>query len=137
MSMTVDAVKKFVEEDYKDYTILVTCDNEHHFWHRSYGNPSVVWDWDNGVFTALQSHEDVIDQNKYPMQITMVAIEEIQFLTAFVDSAAVLDYINNNYTDEKEKEKAKGILQIIKPGQMGPRTLRRTRLGPEKDGKNE
>ena len=123
MSMTKDIIKKFVEEDYKDYTIKVTCDNEHIFYHRSYGNPDIIWDWDNNAFIVLESHEDVVDQFKHPMQITIVSLDEIQFLTAMVETSAVIEFINK-YTEEESKEKAKLILQKIKPGMMGPRTLR-------------
>ena len=126
MSMTKDVIRKFVEEDYKDFTILIICDNEHKFYHRSYGNPDIIWDWDNEVFIALETTEDAIDQNKHPMQVTTVSLEEIQFLTAFVDTVKTLDFINSKYKTDEQKEKAKLALQKTKPGMMGPRTLRKT-----------
>lgn len=125
MSMTKEVLKKFVEEDYKDFTILVTCDNEHKFLHRSYGNPDIIWDWDNEVFIALEINQDAVDQNKHPMHITTVSLEEIQFITAFVDSAKIIDFINSKYTDDEAKEKAKEVFRKAKPGIMGPRTLRK------------
>lgn len=125
MSMTRDHIRKFVEEDYKDCVVLITCDNEHKFYHKAHGNPSVVWDWDNEVFYALETNEDIADQNGHPMQVTTVALDEIQFLTAYIDTIQALDFINNKYTDDAEKENAKDVLMKIRPGQMGPKTLRR------------
>lgn len=126
MSMSKEILKKFVEEDYKDYTILVVCDNEHKFLHRSYGNPDIVWDWGNNVFIALQTNQDSIDQNKHPMQVTTVSLDEIQFITAYIDAETTVNFINSNYTDETQKEKAKSYFRKVKPGMMGPRTLRKT-----------
>lgn len=125
MSMTKDLLQKFVEEDFKDFAILVISDNEHRFYHRSKNNPDIVWDWDNEVFYALETNEEVIDQNMHPMQVTMVALEEIQFITAFVDTKKSIEFINENYTNDAQKEKAKGVLYQVKPGIMGPRTLRK------------
>lgn len=123
MSMTKETLKKFVEEDYKDYTILVTCDNEHRFYHRSYALPDIIWNWDENTFTALEVHDDETDQNKFPMEVTTVSLDEIQFITAFIETKKALEFIQQ-YPDEKSKEKAKAILQKVKPGLMGPRTLR-------------
>ena len=125
MSMTKEVIKKFVEEDYKDHTILVTCDNEHKFFHRSYGNPSIIWDWDNNTFTALEITEDIVDQSGNPMQVTTVSLDEIQFLTAYIDMPSALEFANTKYTDDKEKEKVKGILQKVKPAVMDPRSLKK------------
>jgi len=123
MSMTTSVIKKFVEEDYKDCVILVTCDNEHTFFHRAHGNPDIIWDWNNETFTAFESQENIIDQYGHPMQVTTVSLEEIQFLTAYVDSSQALEFINNKYTTDEEKTKAKEVLQKVKPGMMGPKTL--------------
>ena len=135
MSMSKEVIKKFVEEDFKDHTILVICDNEHKFYHRSYGSPDIVWDWNNDRFLALESAEDVADQNKNSMQVTSVSLEEIQFLRAFIDVPTALEFVNKNYKEEDAKKKAKDTLQIVKPGQMGPRTLRR--FGVDKNSINE
>lgn len=134
MGMSKDIIKKFVEEDFKDNTILVTCDNEHKFYHRSYGNPDIIWDWDNDRFMTLQSAEDVADQNKNSLEITSVSLDEIQFLTAYVDVPKALEFANKNYIGDSQ-EKAKETIRIVKPGQMGPRTLRK--FGTDKDGLNE
>lgn len=125
MSMSKEVIRKFVEEDFKDFTILVISDNEHRFYHRSKGNADIVWDWDNDVFYALETNEETIDQNQHPMQVTAIALEEIQFMTAFIDVPKALEFINQNYTEDSEKEKAKGVLQVTKPGMMGPKTLRK------------
>lgn len=124
MSMTVDTIRKFVEEDYKDYAIMITCDNEHKYYYNTKGNPSVIWNWDDGTFTALETREEVNDQNGHPFEITKVAIEEIQFITAYVDMATAIDFINKNYTDEKQKEVAKKVLKRMKPCLMAPNTLK-------------
>lgn len=125
MSMTKDQLKKFVEEDFKDFAILVISDNEHRFYHRTKNSPDLIWDWNNDVFYALESNEEMTDQNMHPMQVTMVALEEIQFITAFVDTKKSIEFINDKYTDAEQKEKAKGVLQTVKPGFMGPKTLRK------------
>ena len=135
MSMTKDVLRKFVEEDYKDCTILITCDNEHKFYHRAFGNPSVIWDWDNDVFIALETNEDATDQNGHPMQVTSVALEEIQFITAYIDTQTALNFINEKYTEEADKENAKQVLQKGKPEQMGPKTLRQ--FGRNADGSDK
>lgn len=126
MSMTKEVIKKFVEEDFKDFTILVISDNEHRFYHRAKNNPDIVWDWDNDVFYALETNEEVVDQNGHPMQVTAVALEEIQFITAFIETKKAIEFINSKYTDESQKEKAKSVLQQIKPSMMGPKTVRKT-----------
>lgn len=126
MSMIKEVIRKFVEEDFKDFAILVISDNEHRFYHRAKSNPDIVWDWDNDVFYALETNEELIDQNGHPMQVTVVALEEIQFMTAFIDTKKTLEFINSKYTEDVEKEKAKQVLQVIKPGFMGPKTLRKT-----------
>lgn len=125
MSMTKDLLKKFVEEDFKDFAILVISDNEHRFYHRTQSSPDIIWDWANEVFYAFEANEEMTDQNKHPMQVTMVALEEIQFITAFVDAKKSIEFINDNYTDDDQKEKAKLVLQKVKPGFMGPTTLKK------------
>ena len=125
MSMTKEQLKKFVEEDYKDHVILVTCDNEHKFWHNAAKNPPIIWDWDNDQFITLEPNNDIVDQNGNPMQITMVSLEEIQFITAYVDTVTALNFINENITDEEKNKEVKEILQRIKPSMMGPNTLRK------------
>ena len=131
MSMTKDAIRKFVEEDYKDFVIMVTCDNEHKFYHNASKNPSIVWDWDNDLFLALDINDEPIDQNKHPMQVTQVSLEEIQFLDAFIDKEAALKFISEKYTDDEDKAVAKAILQKAAPGVMGTRTLRKHIDDPE------
>lgn len=125
MSMTKDQLRKFVEEDFKDFAILVISDNEHRFYHRTKSSPDIVWDWDNDVFYVLEPNEEMTDQNKHPMEVTMVSLEEIQFISAFIDAKKSIEFINNNYTEDEQKEKAKEILQVVKPGFMGPRTLKK------------
>ena len=130
MSMTKEAIKKFVEEDYKDFAILVTCDNEHHFYHNVAGNAPVIWDWDNNVFYALDTNDVVNDQNKHPMQVSMVSLDEIQFLDAFIDMNAALKFINEKITDEAKREEVKQkVLRKVAPSMMGPRTLDGKNLG--------
>lgn len=124
MSMTKEYIKKFVEEDYKDYCILVTCDNEHKFYHNAKDNPPIIWDWDNNTFTVLSTNQEIIDQNGHPMEVTTVSLEEIQFLTAYIDTVKALDFINTKITDETKKEEAKQMLQKIRPAKMGPNSLR-------------
>ena len=124
MSMTKDVIRKFVEQDYKDCTILITCDNEHLFYHNTSSKPNIVWDWDNGVFLALEVNDQITDQSGHPMQVTSVALEEIQFLTAYIDPSKSLEFINNKFTNNDEKEKCKAILSKARPAMMGPRTLK-------------
>lgn len=131
MSMTTDVIKKFVEEEYKDFVIEVTCDNEHRFYHNAAGKPPIIWDWTNEVFMVLEPNHVVNDQNKHPMQITKVALEEIQFLTAYVDKVTVLKFINDNITDEDKKKETKEYLQKLAPAMMGPKTLRKNISDPE------
>ena len=126
MSMTKEVIKKFVEEDHKDHVIMVTCDNEHKFYHNAHGNVPIIWDWDNDVFIAMEPNDELTDQNKHPMQITKVALEEIQFLTAYVDRITALNFITENITDETKKKESLALLQKVAPGTMGPRTLRKT-----------
>lgn len=132
MSVPVNILKQFVENDYKDNTILIITDNEHRYYHRANGNPSVIWDWNNNVFYALESNEEATDQSGHPMQLTVVSFDEIQFLTVYIDTKEALSFINTKYTDEKEKENAKEVLQKIRPSQMGPKTLRQ--FGRNEDG---
>ena len=125
MSMTKEVIKKFIEQDHKDDVILVTCDNEHKFFHNAYGNPPIIWDWANDRFLVLQTNQDIIDQNGHPFEITSVALEEIQFLTAYVDIATALKFINDNITNEEKKAEVKKLLQKVKPAMMAPTTLRK------------
>lgn len=122
MSMTKEYIKKFVEE-HKEDTILITCDNEHKFYYNAHGNTPVIWDWDNDAFIALETNQEIVDQNKHPFHITIVSLEEIQFLTAFIDINKTLEFIKEHVTDEKQKEKVMQIVQKMKPAMMGPNTL--------------
>lgn len=131
MSMTKEAIKKFVEEDYKDFVIMITCDNEHKFYCNASNNPSVVWDWNNNLFLAFDINDEPVDQNKHPMQVTQVSLDEIQFLDAFIDKEAALKFINEKYTKDEDKAVAKTLLQRTAPGVMGPRTLRKNIDDPE------
>ena len=124
MSMTKEAIKKFVEEDFKDYSILVTTDNEHKFFHRTKGNPDVVWDWDNDCFLGLENSEDIIGQHTKPFQVTQVALDEIQFLTAFIDVPKALEFVKENYTEEVAIYKAKETIQKCTPTSKIENTLR-------------
>lgn len=131
MSMTKEAIRKFVEEDYKDFVIMITCDNEHKFYHNATGLPPIVWDWDNNVFISLDTSDIINDQNKHPMQVTMVSLDEIQYLDAFIDRITALNFINQNITDEAKKQEIKSLLQKVAPGTMGFRTLRKNIDDPE------
>ena len=130
MSMTKEYIKKFVE-DHEGFTILITCDNEHIFYYNAHNNTPVIWDWDNETIIALETTQEVMNQNKYPMQITTVSLEEIQFLTAFVDIEKALEFINEKVTDEQQKEKVMKLIQKMKPSMMGPKTLRGYINSPE------
>lgn len=125
MSMTAAVIRKFVEEDHKNDVIEIVCDNEHHFFDHASGNPPIIWDWNNQTFTALETNQEIIDQNGHPMQITTVSLEEIQFLTAYIDINSAIEFINNNIADEEKKEEVKTILKKVKPAMMAPRTLRK------------
>ena len=125
MSMTKEVIRKFVEEDHKDEVILVTCDNEHKFFHNAHGNTPIIWDWDNDRFLVLQSNQEIIDQNGHPFEITSVALEEIQFLTAYVDVVKAIEFINKYITDEEQKKAALELVQKLKPAMMAPTTLRK------------
>lgn len=124
MALATELIKKFVEEDFKDFSILVICDNEHRFYHRTHNCPDIIWDWDNEAFMAMDVNENVADQQKHPIEVVYVSFGEIQFLHAFADTEKTLELINEKYTDEKSIKKAKSILQKIRPSMMGARTLR-------------
>ena len=124
MSMTKEYIKKFVEEDYKDCVILVTCDNEHKFYHNAANNPPIIWDWNNGTFKVLQSNQEITDQYGNPFQIVTVALEEIQFLEAYVSMETALDFINENVTDEEKKKECKEkFIQKLAGCTMAPNSL--------------
>lgn len=125
MSMTKEVIRKFVEEDHKDEVILVTCDNEHKFFHNAYGNSPVIWDWDNDRFLVLQSNQEIVDQNGHPFEITSVALEEIQFLTAYVDVVKAIEFVNKNITDENKKKEVLELISKCKPAMMSQTTLRK------------
>lgn len=125
-------IKKFVEEDYKNHSIRVVTDNEHIYYHRAYGMPDIVWDWDNNRFMVMDINLDSTDQNGNPIEISSVSLDEIQFMTAFVNTNEAMNFITTYYKDAKSKEKAMTFLQKVKPGQMGPRTLRT--FGRNQDG---
>lgn len=127
----VDVIRKFIEEDYADCAILVTCDNEHKFWHRASNSPDIVWDWDNERFIALEPTDEMSDQNKHPMMVTTVELAHIQFLTAYPNREDAMKFINENYTDEDAKQKALKLLFKCAPATMGPRTLRKNISDPE------
>lgn len=129
MGMSASVIKKFVEEDHKDEVIMVTCDNQHIFYHNAHMNLPIIWDWDNELLIAIEPNDEAIDQNKHPMQITQVSFDEIQYLTAYIDRNAAIKFINENITDEAKKEEAKVILQKVAPGVMGPKTLQGKDLG--------
>lgn len=128
--MTTEVIKKFVE-DHKDFVIEITCDNQHIFYHNAAGRPPVIWDWDNEVIIVLEPNVVMTDQNRYPMQITQVALNEIQFLTAFIDKAKALEFISKYITDEDKKKETKEFLYKLAPSTMGPRTLRKNISDPE------
>lgn len=126
-----DHIKKFVEEDYKDCVILVTCDNEHKFWHNAASQPDIIWDWDNERFFALEANEEIVDQNKHPMMVSMVELAHIQFMTAYPGKLDILKFIDEYYTDEESKNKALDLFKKSAPSMMGPRTLRGNINDPE------
>lgn len=128
MSLSKDYIKKFVEEDHKGELIVITTDNEHKYYHNAYKNPPIVWDWDNETFYALESNEEITDGNN-PMQLTAVALNDIQFLTVKLDKAGSLKFINENITDENAKKQAKALLQKLSHSTMKPRTLSGDNLG--------
>lgn len=131
MSMTKESIRKFVEEDYKDCVILITCDNEHKFYYNAHGNTPVIFDWDNSLFIALETNEEIVDQNKHPMQVTMVALDEIQFLTAFIETKEAFKFIDTYVKDESQRAEVLKILQKTAPSMMGPRTLKKNISDPE------
>lgn len=124
MSMKIDTIKKFVEEDFKDFVILVTCDNEHKFYHNAIGKPPIIWDWDNGTFTILDVNNDFVDQGKYPARVTTVAIEEIQFIDAFIDINAAIKFVNDNIAEDQDKITSMGLLKKLKPNMMTTEAMR-------------
>ena len=134
MSMTKEYIKKFVEEDYKDCLILIICDNEHKFYHNAKNNPPIIWDWDNDVFIALETNNDIIDQYGHSLQVTTVALEEIQFLTASVDIVKALEFVEKNITDEDKKKEVMEIIKKIGPSMMTPKSIRTESPSAGQDG---
>ena len=65
------------------------------------------------------------------MVVTMVSLDEIQFLDAYIDKATAIKFISEKYTDDNEKQKALKLLNKIAPGMMGPNTLRKNIDDPE------
>lgn len=117
----VESIRKFVEEDYKDCAILVTCDNQHLFWDNVSSYPDLIWDWENDTLKALDFNTETVNQNQHPIMITETAISLIQYVTAYPNTSEVIDFINKSYTDEKKKEKALSLLQKSLPCIMNPK----------------
>jgi hypothetical protein len=124
MSMTKEYIKKFVEEDYKDYVIKVTCDNEHVFFHNTTHNPPIIWDWDNETFKVLHSNQEIVDQFKHPLQITTVSLEEIQFLEAYITIEEGLKFINENITDKEKIKETKLMIGKLAGCTIAPQSSR-------------
>lgn len=113
MSMTTEYIKKFVEEDYKDYVIKVTCDNEHVFYHNASGKPPIIWDWESETFKAMHCNQEFFDQHKNPLQITAVSLQEIQFLEAYITVEEALKFISENITDEEKIKETKEMVNKL------------------------
>ena len=123
--MTVDVIRKFIEEDYKDCVIQIRCDNEHLFWDHTANNAPIIWDWDKEYFMVIEPNDEITDQSGHPMQIHLVDFGDIQELIAYVDTTTALDFINKNITDETKKEEVKALLSKVRPAMMSPRSLRK------------
>ena len=123
--MTTDVIRKFVEEDYKDCVIQVRCDNQILFYDHTAHNSPVIWDWDNECFMVIEPNDEIIDQSGHPMQIRLIALDQIQELIAYVDTITALDFINKNITDEAKKEEVKAMLGKVRPAMMSPKSLRK------------
>ena len=122
--MTTDVIRKFIEEDYKDFVILVRCDNEHLYYHNSPGNSPLIWDWDKEHFMFIEPNDNILAQSEFPMQIHLIDFGDIQELTAYVDKTTALNFINNNITDEDMQKKLKSQLQKLSASMMDTKTLR-------------
>lgn len=122
--MTTDVIRKFVEEDYKNFVIQIRLDNEHHCYCNVPNAAPIIWDWENENFMVIEPNDEIIDQSGHPMQIRLVDFGDIQELTAYVDTTTALKFINEKITDEDKKKAAKAILQKVRPALMSPRTLR-------------
>lgn len=123
--MTADIIKKFVEEDYKNFIIMIRLDNEHLYYDHVPNNAPIIWDWANECFMVIEPNDELIDQSGHPMQIQLVDFGQIQQLTAYVDTVTALDFINKNITDETQLKEVKAQLQKVRPALMTPRTLRK------------
>ena len=122
--MTADAIRKFVEEDYKDCMIQIRCDNQHLFYDHVANNAPIIWDWEKENFMVIEANDELVNQSGQPMQIRLVEFDQIQELIAYVDTTTALDFINKNITDETKKEELKSMLAKIKPAMMTPKSLR-------------
>ena len=131
--MTTDVIRKFVEEDYKDFVIQIRLDNEHRCFHNVPGNAPIIWDWENENFMVIEPNDEITDQSGHPMQIRLVDFGDIQELIAYVDTTTALKFINEKITDEDKKKEVKAILQKVRPALMTPRTLRKPQYDNQLD----
>ena len=122
--MTKDAIKNFVEK-YKDFVINIRLDNEWHYYDNTPQNAPIIWDWDNEVFMVIEPNDRLIDQSGHPMQLNMVDLDQIQEITAYIDTDTALDFINENITDPEQAKVVKAQLQKVLPSNMTPKSLRK------------
>ena len=124
MAIATEYIKKLITEDYKDCCVLITCDNEHLFYHNSKNQPPLIWDWENELFIAFQTNREIDCQQPNPIEVTYVSFGEIQFIHAYLDTASALEFIKENITDEGYKEQYMDFIKRTKPAMMNDSSLR-------------
>ena len=113
MSLKTEVIKSFVE-DHPNDIIMIECDNQHIFYDNILDSPPLIWDWDNECFIAYRSNEWVQTQSKRPVQHTIVSLEEILFLSAFIDQKSYIERVNAEPSyDDEDKAKAKEVYKNL------------------------
>lgn len=98
----------------KGHVVKIRCDNEHIFYDNAdpKHNAPIVWDWNKECFYALRHNQELMgSQVSTPFSITLVDFHQIQDMQAYVPIPEVMEFIQEKYTDEKEKKAVTEFMQ--------------------------
>lgn len=100
--MTKEQIIKFRDEIAKGVLPLrIIADNEHVFYDNCKGYPSIIWDDEAEIFSALTLNYDNYSAGKYPYLLSTTTYDCIQFLEVAMDNKDAIKTLSNFIKNEE------------------------------------
>ena len=105
--MTLAEIKKIREEAGDDKAMIITCDNEHIFYHNVIDSCPIIWDDELERFISFEKNiTSAHSQEKKPAKVVYTSYEHIQFIEVLTTVPEIFEILKN-FKDKMTEEQYK------------------------------